>query len=210
MRFFIFALSIVVASHTFAISAPLGEISQIHPSPAEMFSKWRTMLERQTSASGQQCDIHPAKCLPSDILIKVELASSDNMLIQLQQVNKIVNKVRYRSDKRQYGTTDYWASPLEFFANGKGDCEDYSIAKYFALRALGVASADMRLIIAKDSKINEFHAVLSVKVGNQFYILDNRTSRVKPDITLKNLKPIYALNESHWWLYKGAVQSLKG
>jgi predicted transglutaminase-like cysteine proteinase len=47
-------------------------------------------------------------------------------------------------------------------------------------------------------------------VGDQFYILDNRTNRVKADIKLANLLPIYSLNESQWWLYEGALSMLKG
>jgi len=66
--------------------------------------------------------------------------SSHNLMEKITQVNAIVNRVHYRSDKKQYGTGDYWASPMEFFDNGQGDCEDYAIAKYYALRALGVAS----------------------------------------------------------------------
>lgn len=68
----------------------------------------------------------------------------------------------------------------------------------------------MRLIISKDSKIDEYHAVLSVHLDGQFYILDNRTSRIKVDVQLPSLKPIYALNESQWWLYQGVLKSLKG
>lgn len=210
MRYLILVISLVLANPLWAMNAPLGEVSQTYQSPSTMFSKWRAMLNRQASESGKHCETSAAKCLPKAILKQLQQMSNNDLMQKMIKVNKLVNKMAYRSDKKQYGVSDYWASPLEFFAKGKGDCEDYGIAKYFALRALGVASSNMRLIIAKDEKINDFHAVLSVKVGHQFYILDNRTNQIKTDVKLSNLLPIYALNESKWWLYKGALSMLKG
>jgi len=210
MKYLMLFMCLTISSYGNAMSAPLGEVSQTHQSPAAMFEKWRTMLNRHASTKAESCVGESNGCLPTDVLNRLYKLKGDNQMDQLKSVNKLVNRVRYRSDKRQYGTNDYWASPAEFFANGKGDCEDYSIAKYFALRELGFATQDMRLIIAKDSKINEYHAVLSVNVGGQFYILDNRTNRIKTDVNLPSLKPIYALNENQWWLYQNALKSLNG
>jgi len=210
MKYLMLLMCLTISTYSSAISAPLGEVSQTHQSPAAMFEKWRTMLDRHVASTSVACEGQSKGCLPNHVLDRLRKLDGTDTMSQLKSVNKLVNRVSYRSDKHQYGTNDYWASPSEFFANGKGDCEDYSIAKYFALRELGFATDAMRLVIAKDSKINEYHAVLSVKVEGQFYILDNRTSRVKKDGQLRNLKPIYALNESQWWLYEGALKSLKG
>jgi|TARA_B110000305_G_scaffold135072_1_gene150828 predicted transglutaminase-like cysteine proteinase len=210
MRFLLLVISLVVSANLWAISAPLGKVSQTNQSPAMMFSKWRAMLDRQSNISGLQCETTINACLPNKLMGQLKRLSSHNLMEKITQVNAIVNRVHYRSDKKQYGTGDYWASPMEFFDNGQGDCEDYAIAKYYALRALGVASSHLRLIIARDNQINDFHAVLSVKVGHEFYILDNRTNRIKADVKLSNLLPIYALNESQWWLYEGALNMLRG
>ena len=40
------------------------------------------------------------------------------------------NSVKYSDDKDIYGINDYWASPYEFLARDRGDCEDYAIAKF--------------------------------------------------------------------------------
>ena len=210
MRSLLLIISLVLSTHLWAISAPLGKVSQAHQSPAVMFSKWRAMLDRQSNISGVQCETAVTACLPGKLISQLQSMSKDNLMEKIVKINALVNRVHYRSDKKQYGTGDYWASPMEFFENGNGDCEDYGIAKYFALRAMGVGASHMRLIIAKDDQINDFHAVLSVKVGNNFYILDNRTNRIKTDVNLSHLLPIYALNESQWWLYEGALDMLKG
>ncbi|WP_237707120.1 transglutaminase-like cysteine peptidase [Pseudoalteromonas sp. BSi20652] len=44
---------------------------------------------------------------------------------------------------------DYWTTPLETLGRGLGDCEDYAIAKYISLRALGVIDDKLRLIYEK-------------------------------------------------------------
>ena len=41
------------------------------------------------------------------------------------------------SDFTQHGEADRWSAPLATFATAKGDCEDYAIAKYVALREAG-------------------------------------------------------------------------
>lgn len=58
---------------------------------------------------------------------------------QLNQVNRFFNLVRFMDDIRVWGKEDYWATPVEFLGRNAGDCEDFAIAKYFTLRALGIS-----------------------------------------------------------------------
>ncbi|HCH25067.1 MAG TPA: hypothetical protein DE179_12310 [Oceanospirillaceae bacterium] len=190
-------------------SAPLGAVVTEKGKPEAMFKKWRAMLTREAKSS--RCvtalDEH---CLPQDVLGFISQTQNLSDAKKLKKVNAFVNRVRYRSDSSLYGTNDYWASPSEFFSLGKGDCEDFGIAKYALLMALGFTSDSMRLIIAKDVKARDFHAVLAVSIGGQDYILDNRTNRLLVAKKQTYLKPIYALNNEHWWLYAGAQELLKG
>ncbi len=62
---------------------------------------------------------------------------------------------------------DRWSAPLVTFASGRGDCEDYAIAKYVALREAGIAEADLRLVISHDSAIGEDHAVVTARVDGK-------------------------------------------
>ena len=196
-----------------AAIAPLGEVVSRHEQPESMFDKWRAMLHRQSSEDNtnnicKRSDGHV--CIPKAMLQKVRFKHGESASEKLVVVNRAVNRYRYRSDKSTWGNQDYWAAPNEFFAKGKGDCEDFAIAKYYVLRALGFAAEDMRVVIVKDIKVKDFHAVLAVSVDGVDYILDNRTNRLLMADQQAYMKPIYALNTEHWWLYKGAAKWVKG
>ena len=43
----------------------------------------------------------------------------------------------------------------------RGDCEDYAIAKYVALREAGVARENLQLVLVRDRAVRQDHAVLA-------------------------------------------------
>ena len=49
------------------------------------------------------------------------------------------------------------------FASNAGDCEDYAIAKYVALQEIGIAAADLRLVVVHDEATKQDHAVAAVR-----------------------------------------------
>jgi predicted transglutaminase-like cysteine proteinase len=66
---------------------------------------------------------------------------------KLKAMNVFFNRqILFRTDQDNWGAVDYWSSPLEFLNRGQGDCEDYAIAKYFSLIAMGVSPAKMRMV----------------------------------------------------------------
>lgn len=110
---------------------------------------------------------------------------------QLAAVNTAVNHaIRYAPDSAIWGVPDFWASPADLARKGAGDCEDYAIAKLWALRALGYAANRLQLIILSDSRTRAYHAVLGVHVGRRTYILDNMVDAVAPDTAFVNYLPI--------------------
>ncbi len=117
------------------------------------------------------------------------------------KVNSIMNQVRYARDNRLYGKSDYWATPVEFMENG-GDCEDYAIAKYVSLRALGVPENRLRIAVVHDRQQNTPHAVLIVYTENKALVLDNQNRSVKDSSEIHHYKPIFSLNRSGWWLHQ--------
>ncbi|MBX2834878.1 MAG: transglutaminase-like cysteine peptidase [Micavibrio sp.] len=116
------------------------------------------------------------------------------------KVNVMVNKVRYITDDRNWGKSDYWATPAEFIQRG-GDCEDFAIAKYTALRAMGVPEERLRVMIVQDTYKNIPHAVLVVYTESGAYILDNQTKTLVPTSSGNRYQPIFSINRQAWWLH---------
>jgi hypothetical protein len=102
--------------------------------------------------------------------------------------------IRYVSDFAQHGEADRWSAPLATFATGKGDCEDYAIAKYAALRETGFPEADMRLLLVRDRTVRQDHAVLAARLDGRWLILDNRWSNLREDNGELNFTPLFAIN----------------
>lgn len=121
-------------------------------------------------------------------------------LEQLKAVNLFWNKWPYREDRDVYGKSDYWAIPEQFRKNS-GDCEDYSIAKYFTLRELGVPLDSMRIVVLKETIRNIAHAVLVVYLDGDAYVLDNLSNNVLSHARYKNYDPQYSVNEKARWAH---------
>ena len=88
------------------------------------------------------------------------LADAD-IQTQLTEINRFFNQFEYHEDHAHWGEQDYWATPTEFIGTQRGDCEDFVIAKYFALRQLGVPDERLYLTYVKALRQNVAHMVLS-------------------------------------------------
>lgn len=115
----------------------------------------------------------------------------------LTTVNRYFNHVRFLSDYEHWGVEDYWATPVEFIASDGGDCEDFSIAKYYALKELGVPIARLRLIYVKSSKLKQAHMVLAYYSTPEVepLILDSLDDEVRPASQRPDLIPVYSFND---------------
>ncbi|ROV60432.1 sulfate adenylyltransferase [Vibrio ponticus] len=131
---------------------------------------------------------------------------------QLERVNQFFNQLNFVNDDRLWGKNDYWATPLEFLGSNAGDCEDFTIAKYFSLLELGVSDKKLRLVYVKALSLNQFHMVLAYysHPSAEPLILDN----INPEITTaskrRDLLPIYSFNGSNLWLMKSQNGQLAG
>ncbi len=123
---------------------------------------------------------------------------------QLEAVNQFFNQMYFTNDIELWGKKDYWATPLEFLGAAAGDCEDFTIAKYFSLLELGVSDKKLRLIYVKAIELNQFHMVLAyyAKPSSQPLILDNLIFDIKPASKRPDLLPIYSFNGKNLWLMK--------
>lgn len=123
--------------------------------------------------------------------------SPGNDLELLGPVNAFFNRLRFVPDQTQWGVEDYWASPSEMVASNGGDCEDFSIAKYFALKELGVPIQRLRITYVKAVSLNQAHMVLAyyAEPNAAPLILDNLTNEVKPASERPDLIPVYSFND---------------
>jgi predicted transglutaminase-like cysteine proteinase len=131
--------------------------------------------------------------------------SSESDWDRIHLANQFFNRqVGYRSDQEHWGKTDYWATPVETLGTGAGDCEDYALAKYFTLRAMGVADDKLRLMYVRALSINEPHMVLVYFETPEAmpYVLDNMVNDIQLAQYRTDLRPIYSFNASGLWLAK--------
>lgn len=124
-----------------------------------------------------------------------------------KSVNNLVNQKRYITDSKNWGKSDYWATPVEFLQRG-GDCEDFAIMKYTALRSLGVPEERLRIAIVQDTKKNIPHAVLVVYTEAGAYILDNQIKTLVSTSSGSRYQPIYSINRTAWWLHKAPSSTI--
>lgn len=101
--------------------------------------------------------------------------SEDNWLV-LNDVNAQINaSISPEDDKDHYGRAEYWTIP----ADGRGDCEDYALAKRQALIKAGLPELALRMAVVLTSE-GERHAVLTVTTDQGDYVLDNLTFEIRP------------------------------
>ena len=175
------------------------------------FQKWAGVLERHRAgpiATGRACaDGVEGACAGPTWLAFLDQLETGALSEQLIQVNRYVNEIQYIQDVANWGESDHWAAPAEFFANG-GDCEDYAIAKYFLLRELGVPPEQLKIVVLHDRRRRQTHAVLTVTRDHRTLVLDNLRDRIVPWRELDHYLPIYSLNERSAWLHTRAESLL--
>jgi predicted transglutaminase-like cysteine proteinase len=123
-------------------------------------------------------------------------AAGRNMRARVGMINRAVDlAVRPVSDDIQWGAADHWSDPFETLQSKSGDCEDYAIVKYAALLAAGLSRDSLRIVILRNRLPNEDHAVVAVRVDQQWLILDNRTLTLVRDVDVTRAIPEFALDD---------------
>jgi predicted transglutaminase-like cysteine proteinase len=182
-----------------------------------LWQKWRgleTRLARDAETlRGCQTDAGNCPSNAAQFLRLIGAVKSKSGRARLDEANRAVNMVvRYVSDYAQHGEADRWSSPLETFATAKGDCEDYAIAKYVALREAGFPREDLRLMLVRDRAVRQDHAVLAARLDGQWLVLDNRRSELIEDSGATNLAPLFAIDHAgvHLFAAPYAQRQLSG
>ena len=129
------------------------------------------------------------------------LANSDE-LKRIEAINRYVNRrVQFVDDSREYGRADLWAEANATLKRGRGDCEDYAIAKLQMLRAAGFANRDLYLVIVKDLVRRADHAVLVVRAAGRMLVLDNGSDVVADADTVSDYRPILTFSANGTWTH---------
>jgi len=123
---------------------------------------------------------------------------------QLEVVNDFFNQLSFADDIYVWAQKDYWATPVEFIGKGAGDCEDYTLAKYFSLVEMGFPADKLRLMYVKAIDYNQHHMVLTYypQRGAEPLVLDNIDPEIKLAGKRTDLVPIYSFNADYLWLAK--------
>jgi predicted transglutaminase-like cysteine proteinase len=137
----------------------------------------------------------------------------------LHMVNGYFNQWPPKNDDAIWSTPEYWDTPREFMQHRGGDCEDYAIAKYYALRYLGFDAQRLRIVVVRTREADGrarviLHAVLAVYQpdgkGDGWFILDNNArprDNIFPHTQYKGrFEPIYSMNEGGAWLHGASIQ----
>jgi predicted transglutaminase-like cysteine proteinase len=125
----------------------------------------------------------------------IDKAAAREGWTRIAEINRAINlSIKPIDDMTQYGVRDRWASPLMTFASGAGDCEDYAIAKYVALREIGFEDNDLRLVIVHNHAASEDHAVAAVRHENRWLILDNKTLEIRRDDNIAHFDPLFVVD----------------
>lgn len=195
--------SIMLAALLYSIAVTAGVVDFSPGLLRHVADKWGSVAtERLSGWRATELDFQGRR----QKLPHIDLANSDELL----GFNGFWNRVPYYSDAEHWELPDYWATPVEMLASNGGDCEDYSIAKYFSLRELGVPAQNLRITYVRALKLNVAHMVLAYYPTPEAdpYILDNLTDKMQRASERTDLEPVYSFNDEDLWAAGAA--SFKG
>ncbi len=173
----------------FTFRAPEGTLWRKWRGVEADMAKEQTILDRCRS-SAEDCPSYAAQ-----FLRLINAVTSRAGRARLEEANRAVNMaIRYVSDLSQHGEVDRWSAPLATFATAKGDCEDYAIAKYVALREAGFPRDQLRLLLVRDRAVRQDPAVLAARIDDRWLILDNRNSGLIEDSDATSFTPLFAID----------------
>ena len=145
--------------------------------PVKRISQWKHLIEQNQSVPAEE---------------------------KLVLVNNFFNQLDFVDDATHWGREDYWATPAETLVSNGGDCEDFTIAKYFTLRRMEIPERKVRLTYVKSLTLNQPHMVLSYfhDPTAEPLVLDNLVKTIVPASDRLDLVPVYSFNGNGIWLAK--------
>jgi len=187
---------------------PVGPVSAFGFSFSDLFVD---------KVAAENASVEQRKSRIQSLKMLIQNSKNDSDWQKINKVNQFFNRINYMADKDQWGVEDYWASPEEFLSRNAGDCEDYSIAKYFTLKAMGVSIERLRITYVTSLPSQQAHMVLVYFEGtgptpHTPLVLDNLKKTIEPLSIRTDLDPVYSFNNDGLWLASrnGANDELVG
>jgi predicted transglutaminase-like cysteine proteinase len=172
------------------VAVPAGPLVEQWQAVSEQISHDDAMLESCLMGGSQQCA--PALAL----LAIVSEARQQHGLALIGHVNRAVNLAIAPAPGN-------WLGPLDALTLGNGDCKAYGIAKYFALRELGVPH--VRIVIVRNARRHEDHMLVSIYFNGNWLILDDGTMVMTTDRDVPQYTPLFILDSHGVRGYRGSV-----
>lgn len=164
----------------------------------------RELLKQAEAKYGKDAE---TRLLAWEDTIRKDNSTSDRE--KIEKVNKFFNsRIRFVNDIDLWGVPDYWATPFETLCRNAGDCEDFAIAKFFTLRAIGMAEEKLNIMYVKALQYGIAHMVLAYysSPGAEPLILDNLIDGIAPASKRPDLLPVFGFNGSGLWTAKQRSQ----
>lgn len=196
--------------HLFAVLALLVAFG-LHALPAAFGVDFQRLQQLLASRFGDE-----RLALLTDWQNTLALADNTGESEKLRRVNDFFNRrLAFDDDISVWGQSDYWATPLETIGQGRGDCEDFSIAKYYSLVLLGIPVDKLRLVYVKARQngpagpTQQAHMVLAYYATPNAdpLVLDNLNTEIRPASRRSDLSPIFSFNSAGLWLGTGNQSS---
>jgi predicted transglutaminase-like cysteine proteinase len=204
----LFLLAEIVTSPTAHAQYQINVVGALSPAP-ELREQSSTLAEPfgvatmpdigQESEVLARCRDNTKPCPPAaqKFLAVVAEGRAHAGRARIGVINRAINlAIRPTSDLAQWGVEDRWSSPLVTLGSGRGDCEDYAIAKYVALREAGVDENDVRLVIVRDLASGNDHAVVTTRIDDKWIVLDNRRLTLVEDVEMPRVRPLFVLDHA--------------
>lgn len=190
---------------TAASYVPVFATREIRSTNLSAFKQWLSVMDRYARErkfeNGPCSDAVPSICHLVEWKAFLDGLKGKDRMDQLQEVNRYMNAHPYILDMINWGVADYWETPKEFL-DRSGDCEDYAIAKFYSMRALGMDNTNLRILVLQDMNLQIPHAILIAYLDGKAYVLDNQIPEVVNAEIIHHYRPFYSINEQAWWLHR--------
>lgn len=196
-----------------ATQAPQAAPREISPVASSLSQDQLQLPSTAAGSSATRLNFVESQAQARSENLQTLMQSLKNAPIQtkLNRVNYFFNQnIRYTSDLKNHGVTDHWQTQAESLKLGKGDCEDYALAKYQALKDLGVPEKELHVFYVKNRNNIAHMVLLHTDSQNRSQVLDNESSLVLPLDKRKDLRPVYGFNQGELVLANGPEGWLSG